>query len=299
MLHITNGDCAVAVLSRAVQGTFLPWRDVLHEGPVDARLPLEDLSKLRARFIASAGWAAQAVVEKDFAERDAALRAAAREDEVVLWFEHDLYDQLQLVQLLDWFNAHPHPRLTLVCEAEYLGTMTVARASELFAQRRPVTSEQLRAGAAAWHAVGASNPQAIALAPVAGLRFLAPALRRLLEELPWTTEGLSRLERQVLEALRDEALAFAELFPRAHHQREDPVFLGDTVLKWRLAGLGRDGVVKEESKRLAITERGRAVLSGALDAWSFARTPRWVGGYEIRAGSLRWDPDSARVVSFG
>ena len=51
MLHITNGDCAVAVLSRAVSGTFLPWRDVLHEGPVRAGLSLEQLSAERARFM--------------------------------------------------------------------------------------------------------------------------------------------------------------------------------------------------------------------------------------------------------
>src|SRR5688572_759644 len=135
VLHITNGDCAAAVLSQAVQGEVLPWRDVLHEGPVHAGLPLEALSRRRASFIVSAGWAAQPLVEKQFAERDTALRDAGRHEEVVLWFEHDLYDQLQLVQLLAWFAGHPHPKLSLVCEAEYLGTMTPARAADLFAQR--------------------------------------------------------------------------------------------------------------------------------------------------------------------
>ena len=57
MLHLTNGDCAVAVISQAVSGAFLPWRDVLHEGPVRAGLSLEQLSAERARFIAEAGWA--------------------------------------------------------------------------------------------------------------------------------------------------------------------------------------------------------------------------------------------------
>ena len=37
-------------------------------------------------------------------------------------------------------------------------------------------------------------------------------MRRLLEEFPWTTDGLSRLERQVLEALAGGPLPFAELF---------------------------------------------------------------------------------------
>lgn len=77
MLHITNGDCAVAMLREAgMEGDLLPWRDVLHEGPVDASLPLEALSKLRARFIAGEGWAPHEDVERQFEERDARLKRA-------------------------------------------------------------------------------------------------------------------------------------------------------------------------------------------------------------------------------
>lgn len=231
MLHVTNGDCAVGVLKRAVEGEFLPWRDVLHEGPVHAGLPLDRLSVRRAAFIASAGWGPLSAIEKQFAERDATLRDAARHEEVVLWFEHDLYDQLQLIQLLDWFALHPHRKLSLVCEAEYLGTITPARAADLFRQRRRVSAAQLEAGSAAWVAFGSANPLKISDAFVQELPFLGAALRRLLEEYPWTSDGLSRLERQALQALREGPLPFEELFSRAHHQREEPVFLGDSVLR--------------------------------------------------------------------
>jgi hypothetical protein len=288
MLHITNGDCAVRVLSRAVQGEILPWRDVLHEGPVHAGLPLAELSRRRAAFIASAGWGSSSDVAASFRQRDERLAAAASEDEIVLWFEHDLYDQLQLLQLLDWFAARPQPRLSLVCEAEYLGTMTPARAAELFRTRRSLASQELRQASAVWGAFGSADPRAIALEPVPGLPFVAPALQRLLEEYPWTTDGLSRLERQVLEALRDGPLAFEELYVRAHHRREDPVWLGETVLAWHLERLAADGILFE-SDLCSISERGNEVLEGRLDAWSFPRRPRWIGGHELRNGRLRWD----------
>jgi hypothetical protein len=296
VLHITNGDCAVAVLSQAVRGELLPWRDVLHEGPVHAGLPVEVLSRWRAAFIASAGWGGLPEVARQFVERDAALAASARHDEVVLWFEHDLYDQLQLIQLLDWFAAHPHPGLSLICEAEYLGTMTPARAAELFQRRRPVSPAQLRAGSAAWGAFGSPNPRSISVDAVLELPFLAAALLRLLEEFPWRRDGLSRLERQVLEALRGGPLPFAELFPRAHHYREEPVFLGDTVLLWHLSRLESDGLVANKDN-WSLTLKGRHVLDAKLDAWSFPRQARWIGGYEMKDGRLRWDPDSVRLVS--
>jgi hypothetical protein len=293
VLHITNGDCAVRVLSRAVGGELLPWRDVLHEGPVQAGIPLEALSRRRAAFIAQAGWAPLDAAEDQFAQRDRSLRAAATHDEVVLWFEHDLYDQLQLAQLLDWFRAYPHAQLSLVCEAEYLGTMTPGRAAELFRHRRPVTQLQLETAGLAWAAFGSADPFSMSTAPVPELPFLGPALRRLLEEYPWRGDGLSRLERQALEALQDGALAFEELFARAHHRREDPVFLGDAVLAWHLRRLQADDLVEPA---WSLTARGRDVLEGRADAWARPRQPRWLGGYEITDGRPRWDPDLARLV---
>ena len=44
-------------------------------------------------------------VLRDFEPRDAAIDEAAGADEVVLWFEHDLFDQLNLIWLLDALAA--------------------------------------------------------------------------------------------------------------------------------------------------------------------------------------------------
>src|SRR5687768_11047360 len=108
MLHITNGDCAVEGIQRSgVPGDVLPWRDVLHEGPVPGGLELSELSALRAGYLAGGGYAGENELLEDFRVRDRALAGAGAADEVVLWFEHDLYDQLQLIQLLDWFCEHP------------------------------------------------------------------------------------------------------------------------------------------------------------------------------------------------
>ncbi len=212
-----------------MQGDILPWRDVLHEGPLDASLPLERFSQVRGEFIAQAGWAPLDLVKRQFADRDARLRASPADDEVVLWFEHDLYDQLQLIQLLAWFREHPHPRLSLVCEAEYLGEMAPARAAELFGQRKAVTPGQLEAGAQAWRALPESKGRSFPELP-----FLDAALRRYRQE-PARTEAL------IAEALAAGPLEFAELFRRTQ-AKDEPRFLGDTVFLKRLErleGLGR------------------------------------------------------------
>ena len=58
MLHIVNGDCAIEALKDSgIEGDFLSWLDVLHDGPVPEGLSLEELSEVRTDFIADCDWA--------------------------------------------------------------------------------------------------------------------------------------------------------------------------------------------------------------------------------------------------
>ena len=270
------------MLAKVVTGQILPWRDVLHEGPVRAGLSLAELSRERARFIADCGWGSFKDVLEDFGRRDAMLEQSGKQAEVVLWFEHDLYDQLQLIQLLDWFARHPAPRLTLVCEAEYLATMKAERAAELLGARKEVTPLQLEQGRAAWAAFTGDDPRKMGTGDYAALTFLGAALRRQLEEYPWVADALSRLERSVMEALRDRPLGFKQLFDKV---REEPAFLGDTVLMWHLERMQIEGLVSRSRK-----------------AWSVKgprqrRAPRWLGGVRIDTDTpWRWDQDSGRLL---
>ncbi len=145
-LHVTNGDAAAErILEAGVGGSVLPWRDVLHEGPVPAGLSLGDLTAVRAQFIGQAGWDDPEQVLPRLRWRDAMLSGFRAYAEVVLWFEHDLYDQLQLLQVLDWFTGvDPGPvRLSIINPGEFLGMQSPQRMRELFASRRSVTPEML------------------------------------------------------------------------------------------------------------------------------------------------------------
>src|SRR5579872_4110569 len=120
MLHITNGE-SVSLPQTGLPGETLYWNDALHDGPVPRGLELEELSRVRERFISE--FFGMPLSEVSFRRRDEAIARFRDHEEVVLWFEHDLYDQLQLIQLLDWF-AHqpaPLPKLSLINIDRYLG----------------------------------------------------------------------------------------------------------------------------------------------------------------------------------
>src|SRR5690348_9535436 len=101
LLHVTNGESAGNTLRQTtLGGAVLSWQDVLHEGPVPAAPRLE-LLRTRARFLADCGWGSRQALLSSLERRDRQLFEALRDDlHVVLWFEHDLYDQLQLLDVL-------------------------------------------------------------------------------------------------------------------------------------------------------------------------------------------------------
>src|SRR5918911_4354026 len=137
MLHLTNGDSAAGTLAETgIEGRVLPWRDVLHEGPVPD-LPAGELRGVRAQFIAARGWAPLDAAEADMRERDAALAAALVSEPVVLWFEHDLYDQLQLIQVLS--RVPDSAEVSGILVDRFLGALPADELAALWPARRPVS----------------------------------------------------------------------------------------------------------------------------------------------------------------
>ncbi|HEU4557285.1 MAG TPA: DUF1835 domain-containing protein [Longimicrobium sp.] len=308
MLHITNGDAAGDLLRGLGIGEVLCWRDVLHDGPVPAGLDLPGLSAVRARFIGNG--LDEDEVARDFAERDATLAGCRNRDEVVLWFEHDLYDQLQLIQVLDWFAANGRPRLTLVCGAEYLGHSEPARLAERFSQRSPVTTEQLALGAAAWNAFRSPDPTAITRLledDTLELPYLSDALARHLEQFPSTANGLSRSEHQALQVIAGGAATVGEAYVASHHGLEDPVWLGDWSFAAYLHDLARGayplveigpGDPHDMKRAVKLTDAGRAVLDGSEDRVRLNGIDRWLGGVHLqgREAAWRWDGTARTLV---
>jgi hypothetical protein len=304
-LHITNGDGALHLLKKAgILGTHVAWRDALNEGPVPAGLSLEAMSALRARYLAERGYGSPIKLIHDFERRDAQLRHADEFEEVVLWFEHDLFDQLQLLQVLtalDELDLEPG-RVAAVQTDHYLSSMTVDEILPLFARRRTATPAIFKSASRSWERFTSASPAdlyAAAGEDAIGLPFLRPALRRLCEEYPWKRDGLSRSQRQALYAVAQGPGRTEELFARAQ-AREEAYFLGERVFEKMLEDLaaGACALIEEEEGKLVTTALGRRVLAGDADWLEEHAIDRWIGGVRLRRDSCtRWDDDADHFVA--
>ena len=305
MLHVTNGDLAAEAIAAAqIGGDLLPWRDVLHEGPVPLGVTAAELRSLRAHFLASCGWAESRRVLAELTQRDQRLdRAIASGEEIQLWFEPDLYDQLQLLQVLDRLaGGGPRLRVSAVLPRELLGTMSGLEVVALYAAARAIGVAEFELGRRAWRAFRSDDPRAIeALARETGgpLPDVARALHRHLEQFPSVRSGLSRSERQALEALADGPLPFDDFF-RAAQRDEEALFLGDAVFESYLGELAAEPspLVERAGEVWLLTAFGRAVLAGEADRVTARGLDRWLGGVRLLAPLRvwRWDPARGCLV---
>ena len=326
VLHITNGDLAADLLRRSsVGGRVVPWRDALHEGPVPAGASADELDRVRAQFIISARWADASFVHEVFSERDAALNDRSI-DEIVLWFEHDLYDQLQFLQIMDRLADRAPRRLTLIEVGEFPGVakfvglaqLSPSQLASLFDHRRDVTPDMKALARDAWAAFRSADPRALEkmlTTETFALPFLQDAILRHLEEYPSTENGLGRTDRQLLEAARGDR-TLRHLF-NAGQRAEERAYMGDSVVRWRLRQLS-DGplpLLTGRARRLAfdgdgqefwgqeavLTPSGQSVLEGKDDAVRLRGLDRWLGGVHLtgREAVWRWSRSDRRLVSGG
>ncbi len=298
-LHIVNGSTtADGVRGAGIEGVVVEYADVLHDGPV---LPDDDGEAFldqRASFLAECGLASKPDARRHlhiWEERAAHFRDY---DEVVLWYEHDLFDQLLLIRVLNWWWKHaPMDPPSLVSPAAYLGAMSAEELAVHFERRERVTEAQLTLAASAWEAFTATNPRGLVRTVqhenTRVLPHLDGALHRLLDEYPSVYNGLGRTEHQVLEILNLAPLTAFDLFA-ANARREERVFMGDTTFFIRLRRLldGPHPLVARntDAEPLQLTDEGRRVLEGEADNIAINGIDHWIGGVHLTRDSVwRWN----------
>jgi hypothetical protein len=324
MLHLTNGDAAAEPLRQSgVPGKVIVWADVLHEGPAPM-LHGETWRRTRAQYLAAAGYGSFDDLLAISEQWDAALERYREHDELVLWFEHDVFDQLLLARHLHWLGTQGHvaTRLSLICIDRFpgvepfhgLGQLTPGQLASLFPTRAPIADGQLHAGAEVWRAFTAPDPRALAAAAASGiptLPFIAGALVRFLEDFPGAQDGLSRTERSTLEELTAGPRTPESLFAALRH-REERVFMGDLAFWTILRDMARDPAPliamatgepfdrQLPTGRVTLAPVGRSVLNGEADAVRLRGLDRWRGGVHLTPDNAwRWDRERRGILPPG
>ena len=328
MLHIHNGDSTAGTLREfGFPGEHKAFQEVLMEGPAPGGLSPGEWLEVRARFLAEAYELKVENCEKDLRDQEAWLRRFSEHDETILWFEHDLFCQINLIYLLDWFSKQSmgKTRLSLICVGEFpgvedfrgLGQLTSEQLASLFDHRREVTDAELSLAARAWAAYCSADPQDISRLfdeDTSAMPFLGHALRLHLMRFPAVKNGLGRVENAALEVMSNGPIGFKSLFPR--FGKAEPVYgMGDSQFWSALNRLGQakdplitiNAATADDTAALKsilyhnalfeLTETGQAVLAGERDFIEINGIDLWLGGVHLVVGELwRMDERNGKLI---
>ena len=319
-LIITNGDAAADILAAAgLGGRIVPWRDVLHEGPLVPAENLDALSETRATYLSARFDIPFAEARADFLARDAIITAHGLFSRVSIWLEHDLYDQLQLLQILHFLHSEGRTMGVRLFQADdFLATQKPETVLRFASNAVDITPSMLSSAANAWQVLTAPSPDALVEklngAP-SEFQFLRPALGRFIEELPSAKGGLSRTEQTIASAVSTGGITPSGVFAHLLDAEEAP-FLGDWstyrilddlagALEPLIEGTpglfpcrGQPGdVAAYLSSPLALTPFGHTVLAGEADALAVNGVDRWWAGTHLKGKNCwRWNQETRRII---
>jgi len=325
MLHILNGDATANILKKTdLPGQFLPWREALVAGPTPGGLSFDDWINLRANHLAMDYEQTVDECKAALLNLEEVLRTFSKHEEVVLWFEHDLFCQINLIYLLNFFSQQKQNQtgLSLICIDDFpgienfkgLGQLSPSQLASLFERRQNITQNMLELGQGAWAAYCSPNPTAIETflqKDCSELFFLKEALLAHLVRFPALKNGLGHVEKVALDLINGGIDEFKPLFPMFGEL--EPVYgFGDAqfwnhlkCLSKLKAPLVTISGVNKINRALSndeftytffkVTEKGNAILNGEEE---LQEIDSWLGGVHLN-GQIdlwRWDEQNQRLV---
>ncbi|HEX3178290.1 MAG TPA: hypothetical protein VHZ49_16560 [Methylomirabilota bacterium] len=297
MLHLLNGDATAVVFPASLPGERDVWRDIMVEGPAVAD------GAVRAAWLAPRLGVTPATYEARWREGEATLARASVHDEVILWFEQDLFCAVNL-----WFVLERLPAATAISlvfpalgpDFAGLGTLAPDAFGPLFEQRTRLEARARAEARALWQAYAASEPTGFPRA-TGQLPFTRTAVRLHLGRFPSTTHGLDDTELSTLHALGIGPRTFGELFATVVRRDLAQYGMGDVQYAAALRDLEPLVAIDDASRpfadwRLSLTATGDDVLGERLDGLAPRAIDRWLGGVHLRPGGRMWRWDGSRVL---
>jgi len=328
MLHIVNGDSVGDKLRLGnIPGDILVWRELYSFGPVFKHMDEQDHRRIRACYLEHT----LGIPEKEYIEtcesQERKLKDFRKYDEIVLWFEHDLFDQTMLAYLLHWFKEQSlgNTKLSLLCIGAYpgielfrgLGQLSTEQLETLSGTWHTIGEEELMLGSMLWEAYTSDQPekhQHMLEVDSSALPFARDAFAAHLARLPSVNNGLGIIEQTTLEAVAGGTDKPHDLFRKVGDQLHT-LGMGDLEFWYYLAKMSEgadpllvmDGtasfpdfkraVPQFQDRVLQVADRGRELLGGKADYACTGMIDKWVGGLHVQGANplWRWNPERKSV----
>mmetsp|Transcript_2548 Transcript_2548/g.3031 ORF Transcript_2548/g.3031 Transcript_2548/m.3031 type:complete len:315 (+) Transcript_2548:858-1802(+) len=213
ILHITNGDITTNYLKKLkFSGEFITWREMLCEGKTTTDVGSENFWKNRYDFFKTSYKVSKQKFIDYTVKEYRSLCNKKDQKEIVLWFEYDLFCQINMIAVLSWLKQYRKGyNISLVCSGKVGKSKNLFSLSELnenqinkhYKNRIELSQDDIEYADYIWQLYCSDSPLRLETIykfnPMSPFQYLASAIEAHLKRFPSIENGLNRIENNILE----------------------------------------------------------------------------------------------------
>jgi hypothetical protein len=278
LLHITNGDSFTKRLNKLdIKGDVITWREMLCEGKTLSHVGSESFWKTRYEFLhknykVSKSW----FIEKTLKEYRS-LCNHKQQDEIVLWFEYDLFCQVNMLAVISWLLANrKYAQISLVCSGKEdesdkmytLNELSDAQLLDLYKNKKVLSQDDIEYADYVWQLYCSNNPMRLEnLTDFEDYQFayLGDAVKSHLQRFPSITNGLNHMENNILSLSADKKLSSRKDLLNTVLQNQGNLGFGDSQYDRAITRLKP---LFTAFNPVRLTKKGKEILDGKTSYYS-------------------------------
>lgn len=288
LLHIANGDGLTEKLQEMeITGPVIIWREMLCEGPTAQEVGGKEFIGLREKFFKEKYKFPKIRYKKKVIGELEKLHAIHYFDEIVLWFEFDLFSHINMMAVISFLvqNEKKMP-LYLVCSGRVKGEKKLLPLAELSQQQLQahydnkiqLNEDDIEMAILIWELYCGNKPMRMIaeIKKTTNFQYLPSCLRAHIERFPNTKTGLNALEMNILNLIsnhnitsRNQLLGYA-LEYQGYYGYDD-MQMERTIDHLKM-------FYDSENSSISLSEDGKKAVAKTKNFYRDLKENEWYGG---------------------
>ncbi len=288
-LHITNGDITTNILNKLnIKGEIITWREMLCEGRTTTDVGSEDFWKTRFDFLNTS----YKITKKtfiDFTLKEYRNLCKQNQDEIILWFDSDLFCQVNMIAVISWLKRYRKGRkITLVQTGKAENSenlvdftqLTKQQLNNLYKNRIELSKDDIEYADYIWQLYCSDSPLRLETVykfnPSSPFIYLSDAIKAHLLRFPSIENGLNQIENKIIETAGNQPFENKDLFIKELLQNQTIHGFGDVQYANKLNELKK---LFTSFSPVKLSRTGKQVLTKQLNYYRDIRSDfSYLGG---------------------
>jgi len=289
-LHIINGDSLAQQMKELdLAGEIIIWRELLCEGPTKKEINA-DFFKERKKYLLKTYNISSENYEERFVSEIKRLKSLKGYDNVVLWFEFDLFCHLNMLAAINLLaDKNSSTPISLVCSKKLQGEKELQPLSQLnlkelknhYQNRIQLNTEDIETAILIWELYCGNNP--LKLKPQikvnTNFEYLSSCIRAHVERFPNSISGINSLEKNVLRLIESHDIKNENHLLGYALQYQGYYGYSDNQMQRLLKKLSI--FYDKISNKMVLSEKGRLALDGKKNFYRELNNDECFGGAKM------------------